>query len=167
MKAISIAEALMENRKQLAAVLDVGTGTSKPQHETTIKDDVEIQPSVQRQKTKKRDRTGSPGERRRKGLEKGIKERANTIRKVVAKGTNGTLDPESEAWFSCEFDMRALAISKKVTCYHIENESMKVLVYTRDAKRLTFRLTDIRPLPQDLVTLYVGGNHFNSVVASG
>ena len=71
MMAISIAEALIENREQLTAVLDVGTGTSKRQHVTTIEDDVEIQPSEQRQKTKKRDRTGSPGERRRKELGKG------------------------------------------------------------------------------------------------
>ena len=79
--AIGIAEALMENRKQLAAALDVGTGISKPQHVTTIGDDVEIKPSEQRQKTKKRYRTGSPGDRKRKGLGEGIKERADTIRK--------------------------------------------------------------------------------------
>ena len=63
--------------------------------------------------------------------------------------------------------MRALAVSKKVTCYPIKNESMKVLIYTKDAKRSVVQLADIRPLPQGLMALYVGDYHLSSVAASG
>ena len=97
MTAIGIAEALTENREKLAAAMDVGTDTSKPQHVTQIEEDEEPQPSEQRKKTQKRDRTGSPEERRREGT----RERYHK-----------TSMKRSEAWLSCEFDILALAISK-------------------------------------------------------